>query len=227
MKILMDFTRIQTTSNLEALSQYQRTMESQFDSAKQQAESELNTWLKDSGEAAFDEGWPVEIDEYRQTYEFTFPLFLRYSFLVLLFFSLENELNRVCDEIAKRRSLALRVKDIRASGTIATFRTYLQKVAGLSGLGPTHWEPIMELADLRNCIVHALGKIPSGNEGERLRQIVKKTRSLSISDGDSGQPDVLLITPEYCAQAVAIVDKFFDTLFEAADFGPKHIEISE
>lgn len=227
MKILIDWTRAETTYTLGALSGYQQAMELQLVSAKKQAESELNKWLESLGEGAFDEGVPVEVYEHQHDYEFAFPRFLRYSFLVLLFFAVENQLNQVCDAIAHRRNLTLRVKDIRASGTIATFRTYLQKVAELSDLGSTLWEPIMELADLRNCIVHALGKVPSEKEGERLRQIVKKTPGLSIGDEDYGQPDVLLITPEYCSQAVSMVDKFFDTLFEAADFGPKHIKISE
>jgi len=226
MTIHVDFFRSGTTSLLEELEGYQTAMEIRLEDMRKKALLELQSLQDITDPEERREEIHIANEQFQYTYEFAFPRFLRYSFVVLLFLSLESELDRLCDEITRRRSLTQRARDFKARGNIAKFREYFETVVGISQLNKALWQRVEDLSDVRNCIVHKSGKVTFDGKGKHIRDIIKKASGLSIGGEDYGQPDVLMIRTEYCEQAVADVDAFFDSLFEAADFGPKHVEIS-
>ena len=54
-----------------------------------------------------------------------------------------------------------------------------------------------------------------------MKQLAKKDIGLSISDKDSQEEGYLVVSADYCASSVKVAKKFFDEIFDAADFGPE------
>jgi len=226
MTLHFDFFRTEYTSIFSSLAEYLVTMETQLGKA---ADTEWASNLEYLSKLTDPEEWDQESStaffEHSYTYEYMFPRFYRYSFIVLVFLIFETQMTGLCDQLQSRRKLSLRLKDVRASGTVPTFRTYLSKVVGITGWDESHWQRMDDLSKVRNCIVHALGKVDVSNDGKQLQAILKRTRSLSVSDGTSGPIGFLLVKPEYCTQIIADVESFLDEICDLGGFGPKHITL--
>lgn len=97
-------------------------------------------------------------------------------------------------------------------------KVYLDRMAGIS---TKNWSDLEDLSKVRNCIVHALGKVEISKDEKHLRQLAKKNIGLSISGKDSQEEGYLVVSTDYCESAVRVAKKFFDEIFEAADFGPE------
>jgi hypothetical protein len=154
------------------------------------------------------------MEEYDWVYERFFPRSLRYSFIVLLYLVIEHQLNQLCDEIKKRRNLPIRSNEM-SGDALKRSKVYLEKVAGIS---IKNWGTLEDLSKVRNCIVHALGKVELSKDDKYLRLLIKKNIGLSISDEESQEQGFLIISAEYCEAAVQIAEQFFDEIFDAADF---------
>jgi hypothetical protein len=211
----IDFFRIDTSNLLDGLAEYLEKLEGQIPAIQFNEKKSLEGWaeIEDVDSDEFD----AALDEYKWTYDYFFPLSLRYSFVVLLFLVLENQLRMLCDEIMKRRSLNLQAADF-SGNALKRSRIYLEKVVGIENID---WEKLEDLSKVRNCIVHTLGKVDLSRDKERLHQLAEQGVGISISAGESPDEGVILITPEYCTQSVANVRKFFDNVFDAAGFGQR------
>jgi hypothetical protein len=213
--MIIDFFRIDTTNILDGLGEYLEKLEAQLPDIQTNERKNIEAWAeKESVDPAeFD----AAFDEYRWTYGYFFPRSLRYSFIVLLFLVLENQLGLLCDEIKKRRNLNLQVTDFSGSA-LKRAKSYLEKVVGITGVD---WENVEDLSKIRNCIVHTLGNVLLSRDTERLQLLAKQNIGISISSSEDPDIGVILITSEYCAQSVTSVRKFFDTIFDLAGFGEK------
>lgn len=209
--------RIETTNLLRGLVNYHKKMESQLCSIKDEEEEKLRSLELDDTE----EMWALESqrEAFCWTYDFFFPRSLRYSFVVLLFLTLENQLYGLCDEIRKRHNLPIRAKDL-SGDAIARCKLYLQNLAGINKVDEQLWVEIADFSKVRNCIVHTLGKVELSSDQKRLRDLAFKAKGLSISNETSPEKGILIIEADYCSQSLQHVTRFFDELFDAAGFEP-------
>jgi hypothetical protein len=217
----IEWFRSETESILHSLAEYQAVMETQLDTVQTNEQKRVRDWLR-SIEFESDD-WDVESsiarDEYEWTYNIMFPKSLRYSFLVLLFLVLERQLIGLCDDIKDRQKLPIRANDLKGD-TILRCKIYLQKLAGISRVDDQLWVKVEDLSKVRNCIVHALGKIELSNDQRRLQELATNGHGISISGHESPEEGLLIITSEYCQQAINDVLEFFTAIFEAAGYGP-------
>jgi len=220
----IEWVRIETENLLESLSRYQVSMESKLGELVVEAKVNMDEWFEvlqqDEIDLTPDEWFAQEQmaeDEYDWTYKFMFPRSLRYSYIVLLFLVIESELVGLCDDIKERRGIPLRANELKGD-TIARTKSYLRKLAGLALLDDQLWLAVEDLGKVRNCIVHALGKVELSNDQGRLRELATKNIGLSIS-GD-GYPDegLLILTAEYCKSATQNVQALFTALFDLAGY---------
>lgn len=211
----IDFFRIETANIFHGLTEYQKTMEAQLPIIQEREQSSIEKFRDDNLRNAL----PYEsmMEEYDWVYEYFFPRSLRYSFIVLLYLVIEHQLNQLCDEIKKRRNLPIRSNEMNGDA-LKRSKVYLQKVAGIS---IKNWETLEDLSKVRNCIVHALGKVELSKDDKHLKLLVKKNIGLSISGKESQEEGFLIVNAEYCESAVRIAEQFFDEIFDAADFGLK------
>jgi hypothetical protein len=80
-------------------------MELQLDIAAKDEQQRLLDWIQTLDPEDRSVMTEVVHDKYVWTHDFLFHRSLRYSFIVLLFLILENQLYELCDEIKKRRDL--------------------------------------------------------------------------------------------------------------------------
>jgi hypothetical protein len=216
--VRIDFFRAETESLFEGLAKYQGTMESQLNKVREDEKHRIGNWLLSIGSGAEAE-YDIAMQQYSHYHDFIFPLFLRYSFVVLLFLVVESQLNRTCDTITERRNLSMRAKDFRGS-TMERCKAYLKKAANVP-LNRELWEKIEDLAKVRDCIVHALGKVELSRDAQRLRDLARQNIGLSIGNDDDHPlaQGTLIVRSEYCVQAVDSVTSFFRDMLDSAGFG--------
>ena len=154
-------------------------------------------------------------DEY---YEKHFPSTLRYSFVLLLWVTVETQLKATCDRLAKERSQKLALADIRADSVLSRCRKYLEKVVGVDVSDSSLWAETNTLQKLRNSIIHANGilkAIQSHGDRKHLRQYFR--RNLGLSRDPWG---AVAVAPTYCRHVLSIVEKLFREIFESCGWAP-------
>ncbi len=208
-----DYFRTETMTLVRKLARYQEAMEDQrsffYDSHSEKILSRPD--LNPDDREGFLDGLSGR--------ESFFERALRYSFIVLLHLVVENQIVQFCDELKEQRDLPLRSTEM-SGDAIKRSKAYLQKVARISNL---NWTPVEDLSKVRNCIVHAFGKVELSRDESHLRQIASRGNGLSITSWNIGWEEggVLSLTSEYCASAVRDATTFFEEMFEASGFGPK------
>lgn len=213
--MIIDFFRMETSALFRGLAEYHEKMEVQLELIQKKEEEQLRSWAE--AEALEPAEFFAELDGHRWTYDFLFPRSLRYSFIVLLFLVLESQLGQLCDQVKNRRNLPVRASEFRG-GVVQRAKTYLRKMAGIKDVD---WTYVEDLSKIRNCIVHALGKVDLSRDKDRLRHLALRGNGLTISDDEFSEEGILLVSADYCSQAVRNVSAFFDEVFDAAGFGPE------
>lgn len=150
--------------------------------------------------------------EYEQ-FERYFAENFRYSFIVLVWLVIEDELKRVCLEIRRRKGLELRKLD--RNRVFEQCKKILKEDVGIAIANITYWSNICDLRKIRNCIVHTAGFIDrlGDKDKEQLKQLVEKYLDLHLDDFDQH----LRITTEYCTLAIQNTKGFFFELFDNVD----------
>ena len=212
----IDFFRNDTTNLLDALVDYQAAMEAQLVIVQGNEQKRIMAWTSSTDSAEFD----IARDEYTWTYDFTFPRYLRYSFIVLLFLVVESKLYGLCDEIGKRRGVSDKKAKALDGNVFQRCKKYLHESAGISRLNEPLWIEMEDLSKVRHCVVHTLGKVDLSKDKDHIQHIAAQKRGLSISDNELPEEGVIVVTAEYCAKAVANARQFFNELLDAAGFGP-------
>jgi hypothetical protein len=195
-------------------------MESQLQAAQGQDHGRIQKMLKslNLGRDEYWEEWHIAQQEHEMTYEMLLPNFLRYSYIVLLFLVIENKLGEICRAIYEvRENIASPPQPTHE--IVKKYKDYIEKDAKITNL---KWEPIHDLNKVRNCIVHASGKVTGSKHETRLRQLAKKKDGLFISSYNHDfqgqvQPlyfedDILVLESEYCKRVVKTVQIFFEEL---------------
>jgi hypothetical protein len=136
----------------------------------------------------------------------------------LLSIVFETRLRAACDEIAKRRNLELKEKDLKGAA-IERAKVFLEKVAKTPVKDQETWQWLKDFQKVRDCIVHANGRIEMSRDKKRLNELCNKDLGLSIDAGS------LTIEQEYCTKTLKMAQGFFDQIFLAAGFGPSTPEL--
>jgi hypothetical protein len=151
-------------------------------------------------------------NEYHQ-FKSTFSESFHYSFVVLVWLVIEDELKRVCLEIQRRKELI--PQKWEGNSIIKQCKEILKKVAGVPIENITLWSDIDNLQNVRNCIVHTSGFVNESRDKKHLIKLVEaKNPSLQIDNYDGR----LRIETEYCQQAVQITGKFLEEIFDRVGF---------
>lgn len=206
-----DYFRFETMTLLNNLANYQEKMERQTSLIE---EKDRENILSRPYSNPDDREGLLDGLSYRGSF---FERALRYSFIVLLHLVVENQLAQFCDRLKEQHSLPLRSNEM-SGDAIKRSKVYLQKVAGIPNL---NWTPVEDLSKVRNCIVHAFGKVELSRDESYLRQIAAQGNGLSITSWDVGWEDegILSLTSDFCASAVRSATTFFEEMFEVANFG--------
>src|SRR5574341_1154816 len=165
--------------------QYLATMEESLE-AEIQKHTESLKRLIDSGQIQYDESGPdTNYDSHMLDLISSFEDTLRQSFFVSLYSFFEHTF---LDECRSRgngdKSVRIGLSDLAGQNDIDKAKTYITKVLQLdfpSNL--QEWDEIQNYKTLRNCIVHARGRIDdmkASSDQKKLRAFIARKRALSI-----------------------------------------------
>ncbi|MBI1746877.1 MAG: hypothetical protein HYR55_09860 [Acidobacteria bacterium] len=220
MRIQISFTRELTLAAISGAAEYFEIIESQLGSAKSSEKSRIQKMVKSWKLNAEDEyaEWSIAMKEHQATFDMLLPNYFRYSFIALLLLIVENKLADLCYAAKAVRKLDSEVPQPRRD-VIKEYKSYISDKAHISGL---NWDALQELGKVRNCIVHASGKIKGYRDKSFLTQLARKRAGLHINEGlwdyeGDLQPlflenHILVIEPEYCRYAVGTIKAFFEDI---------------
>jgi hypothetical protein len=153
-----------------------------------------------------------ELDELDNTYEQHLLPAMRYSFVVLLHTVFENQIRAFCSEIQRDRCLPdIRVSDLRGSA-IERSQMFLTKLAGMRIQDFPEWEHLRTLQKIRDCVVHAYGRVADSRDKDFLRELATR-QSAGVSIDAWGR---IAVTHDFCRQQLANLRRLFDSLFACA-----------
>ena len=150
-------------------------------------------------------------------HDYLFPMALHYSFIVLIHIEVEARLKATCDIIQKMRGIPLNARDLRGD-TIEQCMIFLDKLVGIPRDKFSYWPDIADLAKIRNCIVHASGRIEKSRDKVYLHRLVQqKPNFLYLSDATDLEDKQLVLKHDYCMYMTAHAREFFVELFMYTD----------
>lgn len=155
--------------------------------------------------------WDSYLDEYDK-YDSIFPGILRESIFISLFSYFEHQLMDFCEDKEK-------LKSIGGTSGLEKAKGYLSKHLGYSDLfRGKEWGKIMKYNKVRNCLVHAGGKV-SLMKDERVQEDVKKfikeTKGIEIDDNKKIELDSI-----FCEDFVKVTFKFLEMTFNKFEEAP-------
>jgi hypothetical protein len=118
--------------------------------------------------------------EHRWLFEETLPRSLRYSCLVLLFTALEQILKEICEKLRQRSGSKLSFTNLKGN-TLQQTLDYFEKVLDVKIPDDTFRSHLYKLYELRNCIVHAGGKVEPSKEAPKLKGIINQLEGFELS----------------------------------------------
>jgi hypothetical protein len=232
MKVTISFGRELTLATFSGLARYSEVLESQLvlagDTEKDSIRRQIESMNLDQ-DSAF-----VELDlamqEHDMTFDMLLPNFFRYSFIVLLCLVFENKLGELSELVHHNRP-DLPAPPHPRQDAIKEYKKYFIDIAAISDL---NWDKLLELNKVRNCIVHASGKVHGFRHETFLVQLAAKDNGLHISGPthDHSQKlrplylddDMLVLETQYCIDAAREVREFFVGLCDSIGLSPMLIE---
>lgn len=220
------FFGLLTRSAFDGLLEYYDTNESLLASIEKKDRIKINREVKKivkdlelSNEKAYAE-WDVRMQEHDAKYYMLFTNFFRYSFIVLVFFMLEDHLFRLCCALQDIKQYPKAPK-IAKRNIINTYKKYINEV-GIS-VRPSLWEIAEELNTVRNCIVHSSGNVTRSRYKDLIK-IAEKGIGIRISgksDGNELTPlyftdNMLMIEHKYCKSIIPQITFLFEELCKTA-----------
>ncbi|GFO62562.1 hypothetical protein M1B72_20825 [Geomonas paludis] len=211
-----DVHRWQTEFELDNLKDYFHLMEAQFQAAMDAEKEKLQQWPPPNLNEEEFAIWESEVEFFRERYEFDFPSKIRYSYVVLLYITLEDRLRAVCDEIAKRRKLTITENNLKGS-VIERTKLFLTRVASVPVQDTDAWQWLNDFQKVRDCIIHANGCTAQSRDKKRLIELARKDIGLSLL------VENIVIDQKYYQTTMLMIQRCFQTIFESAGFGPSTI----
>jgi hypothetical protein len=147
-----------------------------------------------------------------QRYRREFPLRLRYGYLIQLYTLFEERARSLSKVIPLRDKLSHRnFKDKQNLGFVLLFRDWItDNTSGTS----ERWDFVDKMRIIRNCIVHANGRIDGDNDPNRLRTIIHQ-----IDEVDEDECNFISLSSSYCKEAHTQIQGLFEDLYKSAKIG--------
>jgi hypothetical protein len=195
---------------LDSLEKYLNVTEAQMEEVWHIERGNLESEAPAGDEEEYDQHRQV-LNNLDNVYETELFPAMRYSFIVLLHIFTENELRNFCSELQKERKLTIAVTDLKGSA-IEQIRMFLTKLSGVNGqdFPQKEWENLRTLQKIRDCIVHAFGRVKDSRDEAFLREFASK--GIGISIGYDGR---LLVEKEFAQQQLFNLRNLFTNLFKA------------
>lgn len=206
------FFTTESMYKLQGLADYLSAMEAQLARLKDEQSAQLKKDLE-----SIPDSWS-EIDQYSfvqwredqyTQFERLFPESFRYSFVVLLWLVIEDELKRVCIEIQRRKGLA--PQKWQGNRVVEQCKTILKEISGITDKDIAHWSDICNLQKIRDCVVHTSGLIEESRDRKYLIELVRK---VGKEIGLQIEYDRLTVGPQYCKLATQNTIEFFTAIFD-------------
>lgn len=232
MKVKISFVRELTLATFSALARYYEVLESQMVSSGNIEKDSICHQIENMNlnqNSAFEE-WDLKMQEHDMTFNMLLPNFFRYSFIVLLCLVFENKLGEISEFVHHSRP-NVPAPPHPQRDAIKEYKRYFSNEVAISNL---NWDKLLELNKVRNCIVHASGKVRGCKYKEFLRQLAARDSGLHISGPPSVhrqktrplylENDMLVLETQYCKDNVREVRKFFERLCDSIGLPPMLIE---
>ncbi len=217
MKIRLNPVVVDTQWSFHVLSHYFETMDAQLQDAANIDNAQIESKLMLAPET---EDWERQdlIQSHHEYYEKNFPKKLRYSFLLLVWSTVETQMKATCDRAGKHSSSDLTLADIRGDSTLSRCRKYLEKVVGIRIHDGRLWAEVQTLQKVRNCIIHANGVLKDVQDaGDRRHMEQYFKRDLGLSRDSWG---AIAVAPAYCQHILDVCDRLFYSIFDACKWEP-------
>ena len=216
MRVYIDFFRAEVMATLKTVREYAITMDQQLGLLRETKEALIRTEC-------------IDWDELQsQKYEFdavfgqVFPRCLRYSFVMLLYSIVENEIVAVCGEVRKRRNLS----ELAGKETpLGRCKTFLSKTCGID-FGVSEWEKLTILEKVRDCVAHAGGRVGASRDKGFLEGIATLGKGITISEHPIFK-GVLCVDQKFCLDSSDAAISLFRIIFDRAGFGSEPVRFDE
>lgn len=167
-------------------------------------------------------GWDAaeyfnELQQVDLTFETWLPRLTGYSAIVLLQSLVERQLLAVCQQLHRSQGLKLAVREVQGS-PIDRAKTYLTKVANIDIANDLGWDELRNLQELRNIIVHRLGKPGASSDDQKNvnRLLEYYSGNLGLDKRPDGFEAELEVPRSLCNHFLEQVAEFFKRLFQKA-----------
>ena len=234
MRIIGSFTRELTLAAIDGLAKYYEIVESKIQTAKEEERVHIREKIKSmrldlEGELV---EWDIARQEHEMTFDMLLPNYFRYSCMVLLYLVVENKLKEFC-EVAQSVKNNLPPPPQPKHGIVNEYKKYLSNTVGLFS---KRWDAVRDLNKIRNCIVHASGKVKDSSDKEYLRRLANSEKGIIINGTREQlredlrplylEDDMLMLKPEYCREIIQKMRDLFEELCDALSLSKLAIEES-
>lgn len=145
----------------------------------------------------------------RWRYSEVFPRILRNSFLVTILSYLEDELAWMCKSLRTRKNIPISWSKLKGNA-LERAKVYISKLGRLDFPTGHSWAEINSYNTIRNCIVHNMGIVSGFSKEKEIRDYCLKHKGIDIDKHGN-----LILSKEFCLQAVSTVQTFFEELYDS------------
>ena len=158
-----------------------------------------------------------------ERFQFWLPRFTTYSVVTLLHTVLETQLAACAQRACSEKRAPFQPTDIRGRGIDAA-ALYLARMGVYDVRQDPAWQTICDLRDLRHLIVHRAGTKGQSDEHRKTAQRLANAHAgrVRFPDGDWSWYGEVWISILLCRDFVAVVEAFFDRVFNALELPPRY-----
>lgn len=170
-------------------------------------EDELRA-IKKAADTTTDERYIEKLIDDHHMVGFHFSKHTMFTSYTLVHSFLERALSNVVGKISEDRPTLLKPSDLSGEDSIRKNKNYLSKVVGLD-LSVGTWSKLHPYIEVRNLLVHSLGKMNEDTPSKRrgiIEQFAKSNEHLDIDD------DSVLFGREFVYEFIVLVKELFDEL---------------
>lgn len=217
-RFTVDLRFVEIESELWALGEFLRVIESQVQYLIAQDEVRMRAELREQGLPWEDPDVQLAFQEHDARAKRVFPRFMRAPFLVALCATYESAIEELANGQAKATKRSLLLKDIQARSWFNAARKYFEAVLLVPmDENPERLTAIGELFEIRNAFAHGNGQMRSVPDSKlkRLEEIIRQhSGEISIDDG------LLTLESVFLKNAFANVDGSIRELVNKIRGGP-------
>ena len=199
-----DWICFDTKYAFDQIKTYFATMNGQIDELKTKNMESIKSSLKNIENL---EDYELEsstlFQEHYHQYEDNLPRCLSYSFITMIYTTLETRLNELCNDLIKKRNFELTLKNLK--GSLAERVELFFKAFNLKGLEKKDIDKITEFSRVRNQIVHENGNMH--NASTKFKNYVKNNKNISVKN------DQIVVEIQYCLDNLNYFKSMFVNAF--------------